>query len=170
MLIYVVTQYIVVILPLEVLGLKCPFCNNNEDKVIDSRPIDESSVIRRRRECLKCNKRFTTYERLEEMPLMVIKKDNKREIYDRSKLRQGLVIACTKRSVSIDQIEKITNEIEDELKDFIMEVPSKIIGELVLKRLKKLDEVAYVRFASIYREFDNVDAFKNELDELKKKE
>ena len=150
--------------------MKCPFCSNCEDKVIDSRPIDESAVIRRRRECLKCAKRFTTYERLEEMPLMVIKKDTKREVFDRNKLRNGIVMACTKRSVSIDRIEQVINEIEEELKDYIMEVPSKVIGEMVLKRLKELDEVAYVRFASIYREFNDIDAFKNELDELRKKE
>jgi len=150
--------------------LKCPFCSNNEDKVIDSRPIDESSVIRRRRECLKCNKRFTTYERLEEMPLTVIKKDSKREVFDRSKLLQGIVIACTKRPVSIDQIEKVVNEIEYELKDYIMEVPSSVIGEIALKKLKILDEVAYVRFASIYREFSDVDIFMKELNKLKKKE
>lgn len=150
--------------------MKCPFCSNNEDKVIDSRPIDESSVIRRRRECLKCNKRFTTYERLEEMPLTVIKKDSKREVFDRSKLLQGIVIACTKRPVSIDQIEKVVNEIEYELKDYIMEVPSSVIGEIALKKLKILDEVAYVRFASIYREFSDVDIFMKELNKLKKKE
>ena len=157
-------------IPPEVSYLKCPFCSNNEDKVIDSRPIDESSVIRRRRECLKCNKRFTTYERLEEMPLTVIKKDSKREVFDRSKLLQGIVIACTKRPVSIDQIEKVVNEIEYELKDYIMEVPSSVIGEIALKKLKILDEVAYVRFASIYREFSDVDIFMKELNKLKKKE
>jgi transcriptional repressor NrdR len=160
----------VVSIPPEVSYLKCPFCSNNEDKVIDSRPIDESSVIRRRRECLKCNKRFTTYERLEEMPLTVIKKDSKREVFDRSKLLQGIVIACTKRPVSIDQIEKVVNEIEYELKDYIMEVPSSVIGEIALKKLKILDEVAYVRFASIYREFSDVDIFMKELNKLKKKE
>jgi len=104
------------------------------------------------------------------MPLMVIKKDTKREVFDRNKLRNGIVMACTKRSVSIDRIEQVINEIEEELKDYIMEVPSKVIGEMVLKRLKELDEVAYVRFASIYREFNDIDAFKNELDELRKKE
>jgi len=148
--------------------LKCPYCGNSEDRVIDSRPIEESSVIRRRRECSACKKRFTTYERPEEVSLLVVKNDDSREVFDRRKLQQGIINACVKRSVSMDTIEKIVDDIENELKDYIIEVPSRVIGERVLEKLKRLDEVAYVRFASIYRRFENVDTFMAELKKLKR--
>jgi transcriptional repressor NrdR len=149
--------------------MKCPFCGSDTDKVVDSRPIDSSAVIRRRRECHACKRRFTTYERPEEMPLMVVKRDQRREPFDRAKITHGIVRSCIKRPVSQDDIEKTVSEIEQELQDYIMEVPSKTIGDMILRKLKKLDEVAYVRFASIYKEFDGLDAFLKELDRLKRK-
>jgi len=149
--------------------LKCPFCGNSEGKVIDSRPVEGSSVVRRRRECFACKKRFTTFERIESMPLMVIKKDKRLEVFDRNKLQEGILHACQKRPISLDIVEKIVSEIEEELQDYIMEVPSKVIGEIVLKKLRKLDEVAYVRFASVYRQFNNIDTFLKELKKLKRK-
>ncbi|MDD5492273.1 MAG: transcriptional regulator NrdR [bacterium] len=149
--------------------MKCPFCGSLEDKVIDSRPLEEASIIRRRRECLSCQKRFTTYERLEEVPLMVIKSDNRREPFSREKLREGLLRACEKRPISIDKIEKIISEIEYELHNYyIMEVPSTSIGQKILKRLKEVDEVAYIRFASVYRNFNDINTFLQELKKLKK--
>jgi len=149
--------------------LKCPFCGNSEGRVIDSRPVEGSSVVRRRRECLACKKRFTTFERIESMPLMVIKKDKRLEVFDRNKLQEGILRACQKRPISLDIVEKIVSEIEEELQDYIMEVPSKVIGEIVLKKLRKLDEVAYVRFASVYRQFNDIDTFLKELKKLKRK-
>jgi transcriptional repressor NrdR len=149
--------------------LKCPFCGSLDDKVIDSRPLEEASIIRRRRECLACQKRFTTYERLEEVPLMVIKSDDRREPFSREKLRAGLLRACDKRPISIDKIEKIISEIEYEMHNYyIMEVHSSSIGQKVLKRLKELDEVAYIRFASVHRNFKDINTFMQELKKLKK--
>ncbi|MBA7518312.1 Transcriptional repressor NrdR [subsurface metagenome] len=126
-------------------------------------------MVRRRRECLACKKRFTTFERIESMPLMVIKKDKRLEVFDRNKLQEGILRACQKRPISLDIVEKIVSEIEEELQDYIMEVPSKVIGETVLKKLRKLDEVAYVRFASVYRQFNDIDTFLKELKKLKRK-
>lgn len=149
--------------------MKCPFCGSLKDKVIDSRPLEESSVIRRRRECFSCQKRFTTYERLEEVPLLVIKSGNRREPFNRYKLREGLMRACEKRPISIDKIEKIISDLEYELHTYyLMEVSSATIGQKVLKRLKELDEVAYIRFASVYRNFKDVNSFMQELRKLKK--
>ena len=150
--------------------MKCPYCNESDTKVIDSRPADDNSSIRRRRQCEKCGKRFTTYEKLETMPLMVIKKDNSRETYDRSKLEAGVIHSCHKRPVSTQQIDKLIDEIENQI--FNMEekeVATSVIGELVMEKLKKLDEVAYVRFASVYREFKDVNTFMEELGKLLKK-
>lgn len=149
--------------------MKCPFCGNSGGRVIDSRPVEGSSVVRRRRECHACKKRFTTFERIESMPLMVIKKDKRREVFDRNKLQEGILLACQKRPISLDTVEKIVGEIEEELQDYIMEVPSKVIGEIVLRKLRKLDEVAYVRFASVYRQFNDIDTFLKELKKLKRR-
>ena len=149
--------------------MKCPFCGNSDGRVVDSRPVEGSSVVRRRRECLACKKRFTTFERIESMPLMVIKKDKRLEVFDRDKLQEGILRACQKRPISLDTVEKIVSEIEEELQDYIMEVPSKVIGEVVLKKLRKLDEVAYVRFASVYRQFSDIDTFLKELKKLKRR-
>ena len=146
--------------------MKCPFCNESDTKVIDSRPADDNSSIRRRRQCESCGKRFTTYEKLETMPLMVIKKDNSREAYDRSKIEAGILHSCHKRPVSTQQINALVDEVENEI--FNMEekeVATAAIGEIVMDKLKALDEVAYVRFASVYREFKDVNTF---MDELKK--
>lgn len=144
--------------------MKCPFCGAQDTKVIDSRPADDNSSIRRRRQCEQCGKRFTTYEKLETLPLMVIKKDNSREAYDRSKMEKGILLSCHKRPVSSQQISEMIDEIETKI--FGMEdreVPTSVIGELVMKKLKDVDEVAYVRFASVYREFKDVNAFMEEL-------
>ena len=150
--------------------MKCPFCNTPDTKVIDSRPADDNASIRRRRQCIKCNKRFTTYEKLETMPLMVIKKDNTREPYDRSKIESGIIRSCHKRPVSSQMVESIVNEIENRifsLED--REIPTTVIGEMVMDRLKELDEVAYVRFASVYREFKDVNTFMSEIESMLKK-
>lgn len=147
--------------------MKCPFCNEADTKVIDSRPAEDNSSIRRRRQCGTCGKRFTTYEKLETMPLMVIKKDRSRETYDRSKIEAGVIHSCHKRPVSPQQINVMIDEIENQV--FNMEekeVETSSIGELVMNRLKKLDEVAYVRFASVYREFKDVNTFMEELGKL----
>lgn len=148
--------------------MKCPFCGHEEDRVLDSRPLEASSIIRRRRECQSCHKRFTTYERLESIPLMVIKSDDRREPFSREKLREGIARACEKRPISADTIERLISEIEYELQDYVMQVPSRVIGEKVLKKLMELDAVAYVRFASVYRQFQDVDAFLRELEKFKK--
>lgn len=149
--------------------MKCPFCGNIEDKVIDSRASAEGDTIRRRRECLKCHKRFTTYERLEEIPLMVIKKDSRREPFDRKKLLAGILKACEKRPISTERIEAMADEIERVLqKDYEREVSSSKIGEFVMKQLHDLDEVAYVRFASVYRQFKDINQFMKELSGLLK--
>lgn len=146
---------------------KGPYCNAQDTKVIDSRPADDNSSIRRRRQCEKCGKRFTTYEKLETMPLMVIKKDRSRETYDRSKIESGIIHSCHKRPVSTQQINAMIDEIENQI--FNMEekeVETTVIGELVMRKLKQLDEVAYVRFASVYREFKDVNTFMEELGKL----
>ncbi|MFQ9510967.1 MAG: transcriptional regulator NrdR [Lachnospiraceae bacterium] len=150
--------------------MKCPFCSAELTKVIDSRPSDDNNSIRRRRQCEKCGRRFTTYEKLETFPLMVIKKDNTREPYDRSKIEAGILSACHKRPVSIKQINDLIDEIETTI--FTMdtkEIPSSVIGEIVMDKLKDLEGVAYVRFASVYREFTDVDTFAQELKKLLKK-
>ena len=147
--------------------MKCPYCSFDEDKVIDSRPTDEGATIRRRRECLSCHKRYTTYEKVEDMPIMVIKKDSSRQPYDREKLRKGILRACEKRSISMNQIEKILDVIEGQINNSLeREVTSEFIGELVMENLRELDEVAYVRFASVYRQFKDINTFMNELNKL----
>lgn len=148
--------------------MKCPFCGHEQDRVLDSRPLEAASIIRRRRECQSCLKRFTTYERLEQVPLMVVKSNERRQPFSREKLREGIMRACEKRPIGPDAIERIVSEIEYELQDYVMQVPSKVIGEKALKKLFELDSVAYVRFASVYRQFQDVDAFLNELEKLKK--
>ena len=147
--------------------MKCPFCNQDSSRVIDSRPADDNTSIRRRRECENCGKRFTTYEKVETIPLIVIKKDKNREPYDRNKIKSGIVRSCHKRPVSMEQIEATVESIENTI--FNMEekeIESMKIGEIVMKKLKDLDEVAYVRFASIYREFKDVGTFMNELKKM----
>lgn|SRR3989338_8435612 len=144
--------------------MKCIFCNHEESKVIDSREAEEAEVIRRRRECLKCEERFTTYERIEKPDLMVIKKDKRRELFDRQKLMKGISRACEKRSISADQMEALIDAIEKDARNInSVEVSSQIIGELVMKHLRSIDEVAYVRFASVYREFKDAKEFMDEL-------
>ena len=146
--------------------MKCPFCGHDNTRVIDSRPADENNSIRRRRVCDECGKRFTTYEKIETIPLIVIKKDNNRETYDRSKIEAGVLRACHKRPVSANQITRLVDEVETEIfNKEEKEIPSQVIGELVMDRLKSLDAVAYVRVASVYREFKDINTF---MDELKK--
>ena len=147
--------------------MKCPFCEYEESKVIDSRPTDEGEAIRRRRECLKCGKRFTTYEKIENIPLMVIKKDGSRQMFDRQKLLNGIMRACEKRTVSLETLEKAVDEIESSLQSSLdREVSSLQIGELAMDKLKGIDEVAYVRFASVYRQFRDINTFMDELNNL----
>lgn len=147
--------------------MKCPYCEYLESKVIDSRQIDDGASIRRRRECLKCEKRFTTYEQVESVPLIVIKKDGKRQSYDRQKLLNGILRACEKTNVTYAQIESLVNEVESALSSmYDREIPSTEIGELVMDKLKKLNDIAYVRFASVYREFRDVNSFMDELSSL----
>ena len=147
--------------------MRCPFCAHPESKVVDSRPSDEGSSIRRRRECLACHKRFTTYETMESLPLMVIKKDGSRQTFDKTKLLNGMIRACEKRPVAFATLEEIANEIEQVLQNEMdREIPSARIGELVMERLKKVDEVAYVRFASVYRQFKDISTFMAELNKL----
>ena len=152
--------------------MKCPFCAFEESKVIDSRPTDEGERIRRRRECIKCGKRFTTYEIIESVPIFVIKKDKSREAFDRNKLLGGMMRACEKRQVTIETLEKAVDEIadvfEDSIKALDREVTSIHIGELAMDKLKDIDEVAYVRFASVYRHFRDINAFMDELSTLLK--
>ena len=150
--------------------MKCPFCGFEESKVIDSRPTDEGQRIRRRRECLDCGKRFTTYEIIESLPIIVIKKDKSREAFNRDKLMTGLLRACEKRPVSIDTLDNMIDEIETVLQNSLdREVSSEKIGELVMEKLKTIDEVAYVRFASVYRQFKDVNTFMRELSKLLEK-
>ena len=147
--------------------MKCPFCGFEESKVIDSRPTDEGQRIRRRRECLDCGKRFTTYEIIESLPIIVIKKDKSREAFNRDKLMTGLLRACEKRPVSIDTLDNMIDEIETVLQNSLdREVSSEKIGELVMEKLKTIDEVAYVRFASVYRQFKDINTFMAELNNL----
>jgi transcriptional repressor NrdR len=147
--------------------MKCPFCNKDNTRVIDSRPLEENNSIRRRRQCDACGKRFTTYEKIETLPLIVIKKDNSRESYEREKIESAIVRACHKRSVPYEQIQKMVDEIENTIftQEVNREVSSQTIGEIVMNKLKDYDSVAYVRFASVYREFKDVNTF---MDELKK--
>ncbi|BCJ95259.1 transcriptional repressor NrdR [Anaerocolumna cellulosilytica] len=146
--------------------MKCPFCGKENTRVIDSRPADDSSSIRRRRQCDECSKRFTTYEKVEAIPLVVIKKDNNREPYDRAKIEAGVFRSCHKRPISIDQINALVDEVENTIFNLEeKEVPSTVIGGILMDKLKDLDAVAYVRFASVYREFKDVNTF---MDELKK--
>lgn len=148
--------------------MKCPVCGYTESKVVDSRPTEEGISIRRRRECLSCQNRFTTYETIETLPLLVIKKDNTREVFDKSKLLSGMLSACNKRPVTMDQLEGIASEIEAELQNSLKrEISSRQIGVLVMDKLKDLDEVAYVRFASVYREFKDLDSFMQELEKIR---
>jgi len=147
--------------------MKCPFCDYHDTRVIDSRPTDEGHAIRRRRICDHCGKRFTTYEKVEENMFMVVKKDGSRELFDRTKVRNGIVNACKKRPVNTDQIEKIVSDVERGLTNMMeKEISSTVIGEVILEHLKELDEVAYVRFASVYRQYDNVDTFLREINDL----
>lgn len=147
--------------------MKCPYCNFMESKVIDSRPADDGTSIRRRRECLKCQKRFTTYEKLETISLVVVKQDNSRQPYDREKIVRGLIRACEKRPITYAQMEDIADQIESELYQLMQkEVTSTEIGERVMSHLKELDEVAYVRFASVHKHFSNIQSFMTALKEL----
>ena len=147
--------------------MKCPFCENSDTKVIDSRQTDDGHAIRRRRECENCNKRFTTYEKVEEMILMVIKKDGSREAFDRSKIMNGIVKACEKRPVPVAEIEAVVDEIERGLNNMMeKEVESSFISELIMEKLRDMDEVAYVRFASVYRQFIDINTFVSEIEKL----
>lgn len=149
--------------------MKCPFCGYLDSKVMDSRPTDEGSIIRRRRECPKCKKRFTTYERVDELPIMVIKKSGNREVFDPHKIINGLIKACEKRPVTMEKLQDIANDVEKELKNSMeQEVESQKIGEMVMKRLKNADEVAYVRFASVYRQFKDINSYIEEIKKLQK--
>lgn len=147
--------------------MKCPFCGYLDSKVVDSRPAEDGASIRRRRECLSCHKRFTTFEVMESLPVVVIKKDGSRQSFDRSKLLNGMIRACEKRPVPFETLEKIVDEIEQILQNEMnREVPSEQIGEMVMDRLKDVDEVAYVRFASVYRQFKDISTFMSELNKL----
>ncbi len=151
--------------------MKCPFCGFEESKVIDSRPTDEGERIRRRRECLKCQKRFTTYEIIESVPILVVKKDKSRECFDRDKLMNGMLRACEKRPVSAEQLERVVSDIEVLLQNSLdREVTSMRIGELAMEHLKDIDQVAYVRFASVYRQFKDISTFMDELSKLLKED
>ena len=147
--------------------MKCPYCAHPESKVVDSRPSDEGTSIRRRRECLECHKRFTTYETMESLPLVVIKKDGSRQTFDKGKVLGGMIRDCEKRPVPFSTLEAIASDIEQSLQnDMDREIPSARIGELVMERLKDVDEVAYVRFASVYRQFKDISTFMTELNKL----
>ena len=147
--------------------MKCPYCGYSESKVIDSRPADENNSIRRRRECLSCAKRFTTYETVESLPMVVVKKDGSRQSFDRRKVLGGMIRACEKRPVPLADLEKIAEEIEQDLQNSMeREVSTETIGEKVMERLRNVDQVAYVRFASVYRQFKDIDTFMAELNKL----
>ena len=149
--------------------MRCVFCGHEDSKVLDSRPVEEGKAIRRRRECLACGKRFTTYERVEELPLVVVKTDNRRELFVPNKILNGLIKACDKRSVPMHVLENIVTDVERELSNHMeREVSSKKIGELVMQRLRSVDQVAYVRFASVYRNFEDVSTFIDEIRALQK--
>ena len=150
--------------------MKCPFCGYDDSKVLDTRPTDEGYTIRRRRECLKCQKRFTTYEKIEQSPVMVIKKDGNRQAFDRDKIVRGMIKSCEKRPVSADEIEEAVNNIEKKIENSMRrEITSLEIGEMVMDELKDLDEVSYVTFASVYREFKDLQSFVDELENFVKK-
>lgn len=150
--------------------MRCPFCSYQESKVIDSRSTDDGSAIRRRRECLKCNKRYTTYEKIENLPILVIKRDNTRESFNKEKIINGLIIACQKRPVSRQQIEELAGDIEKVISNkMITEIETDKIGEMVMDRLKCIDEVSYVRFASVYRQFKDINTFLEEIKSLMSK-
>ena len=150
--------------------MKCPYCNFEETQVIDTRETENLEATRRRRECMKCNKRFTTYERVEEADIIIVKKDGRRERFQRQKLMNGILEACEKRPIQLEKIEKLCDEVESDLrKRDSVEVESKIVGDIVMKKLKSLDKVAYIRFASVYREFEDLDMFTEELEKLQKK-
>ena len=147
--------------------MKCPFCFNDESKVVDSRSTDDNTTIRRRRECTKCNKRYTTYEKIEDIPILVVKRDLTRENFNKEKIVNGLIIACQKRPVSRKQIEEIAEEIEKKISNnMLTEIESEKIGEMVMKRLKEIDEISYVRFASVYRQFKDINTFLEEINRL----
>ena len=147
--------------------MKCPFCNQDNTRVVDSRPVEDTNSIRRRRMCESCGKRFTTYEKVETIPLIIIKKDNNREQYDRTKIEAGVLLACHKRPISAEQITKLVDDVEIEIFNREeKEIPSSLIGEILMDKLKDLDAVAYVRFASVYREFKDVNTFMNELKKM----
>ena len=147
--------------------MKCPFCFNDESKVVYSRSTDDNTTIRRRRECTKCNKRYTTYEKIEDIPILVVKRDLTRENFNKEKIVNGLIIACQKRPVSRKQIEEIAEEIEKKISNnMLTEIESEKIGEMVMKRLKEIDEVSYVRFASVYRQFKDINTFLEEITRL----
>ena len=147
--------------------MKCPFCSFEESKVVDSRSTDDNTTIRRRRECLRCNKRYTTYEKIEDFPILVIKKDLTRENFNKEKIINGLIIACQKRPISRKQMEDLANDIEKTIsKSMLTEIPSKDIGEMVMNKLKELDEISYVRFASVYRQFKDINTFLEEIKNL----
>ncbi|MDO5028372.1 MAG: transcriptional regulator NrdR [Bacillota bacterium] len=148
--------------------MKCPFCGYHDSKVIDSRPTEENTTIRRRRECLDCKKRFTTYEKIERVPIVIVKKDGTRQSYDRNKILNGLIRACEKRPVALSTLEEAVNNIEKTVYNSMSkEISSMEIGNLVMDQLKKIDQVAYVRFASVYREFKDIDTFMKELESIK---
>lgn len=148
--------------------MKCPFCGYDDSKVIDSRPTDENTTIRRRRECLKCKKRFTTYEKIERVPIVIVKKDGTRQSFDRNKILNGLIRACEKRPVALSTLEAAVDNIEKTIYNSMSkEISSMEIGNLVMEELKKIDQVAYVRFASVYREFKDIDTFMKELESIK---
>jgi len=150
--------------------MRCPYCGYLDSKVLASRPADEGNAIRRRRECIECSRRFTTYEKVDEIPLVVVKKEGRREVFDRNKVLGGIIKACEKRPISMNQMEQIADDIEKELKNRMEnEVGSEQIGEMLMDSLRDLDEVAYVRFASVYRQFKDVNSFMDELDKLLKK-
>lgn len=144
--------------------MKCPFCTYEDSKVVDSRPTDENQTIRRRRECIKCNKRFTTYEKIEKVPIVIVKKDGTRQAFDRNKILNGMIRACEKRPVSLQTLEESINNIEKQIYNTLeREIKSDYIGELVMAELKDIDEISYVRFASVYREFKDINSFMEEL-------
>ncbi len=149
--------------------MKCPFCSYPESKVIDSRPADDGQKIRRRRECIECGKRFTTYEGIESMPVIVVKRDRSRQVFDRNKLLSGMLRACVKRPVTLEVLESAIDSIETTLQNSLeREISSTQLGELALQKLKDIDEIAYVRFASVYRDFKDIDSFLDELNNLRK--
>ncbi|PSR21779.1 MAG: transcriptional regulator NrdR [Sulfobacillus acidophilus] len=147
--------------------MRCPFCHFEDTKVLDSRPTQDGQAIRRRRECLDCHRRFTSYERVEEIPVWVVKKDGRREAFDRGKVLRGLLTACEKRPISLESLEEVVSRVERSVRDLALgEVSTRVIGELVIQELRDLDEVAYVRFASVYRQFTDIEGFRQELERL----